>query len=474
MKKRQKRNLILTAFAAVFLLAVYIFLLFSDSRKKEGNDLTIYTLEEGLVDRLEFTGRDGAVSLIKKDDIWLYEKDESFPLNQKFVETMLKKTAVLKTERCVAEGKEHFAEYGLDQPSNKITVTAGGRKKVIDLGDCNGATGDYYMTVEGTEKIYTADATFYNLFSNSILSMASRESLPGIAPDSITEFSVAEKGKKIIFCKNSSAAGGNGNSSENGEKNSNGISGWTVREEGEEQGAGEIREADSSLVMQLLSQVIKLRYEEMAVYRPREEELESCGLAKPEAELRIIWLEEEKPVTYVIRIGKKEGENRYVYAENGQGIYRTAGSSLQPFLNLTADAFLTLNVAPVKQQELERLTVLADSRRAEFTIESADGGKKIYYLNGREITEKEFNSFYYPLYGFSAEKRVSDVADQLTQAPVLTLIYDRKEEAGEDWKVELIPYDQNYYGAKVNGRAVLLVNRQKVNDLLLEAEKILR
>lgn len=103
---------------------------------------------------------------------------------------------------------------------------------------------------------------------------------------------------------------------------------------------------------------------------------------------------------------------------------------------------------------------------------SADG-KIRYSLNGQEITEKEFNRFYYLLYSFSAEKRVADITEQLRQEPMMTLIYDRKEEEGTDCKVELIPYDQNYYGAKVNGKAVLLVNRQKVNQLLQEAERIL-
>ena len=38
-------------------------------------------------------------------------------------------------------------------------------------------------------------------------------------------------------------------------------------------------------------------------------------------------------------------------------------------------------------------------------------------------------------------------------------------------QAELIPYDQNYYGAKVNGKAFLLVNRQRVNEILSEISK---
>ena len=175
----------------------------------------------------------------------------------------------------------------------------------------------------------------------------------------------------------------------------------------------------------------------------------------------------------MIDIGKEDGEERFVYAKSGRGIYRTKDRVVQPFMNLKSESFLTMNVAPIRQQELDGLTILVDARRAEFTMTSSADGKIRYSLNGQEITEKEFNRFYYLLYSFSAEKRVADITEQLRQEPVMTLIYDRKEEEGTDCKVELIPYDQNYYGAKVNGKAVLLVNRQKVNQLLQEAEMIL-
>ena len=38
--------------------------------------------------------------------------------------------------------------------------------------------------------------------------------------------------------------------------------------------------------------------------------------------------------------------------------------------------------------------------------------------------------------------------------------------------VELIPYVQNYYGAKVDGQRFLLVNRQRVNSLINEVNKL--
>ena len=137
---------------------------------------------------------------------------------------------------------------------------------------------------------------------------------------------------------------------------------------------------------------------------------------------------------------------------------------------MTPEAFLSLNVAPVKEN-FDTLTITTAAGSAEFTIKRGIGrDAEVYVLNGAEITEARFNSIYYQLYAFSAERRVSDIADQLTKEPVLTYVYSDSAVGGGNVQVELIPYDQNY-SAKVNGKAFLLVNRQRVNEVSNEISK---
>jgi hypothetical protein len=365
---------------------------------------------------------------------------------------MLEKTAQLSAEKKVGKGENLYALYGLDHPSNKITVTAGSVEKVITLGDANSATGDYYMSVEGKDDIYTVDSTFYNLFSNSILKMASRETLPGILVDDIMSFSVDCPDGRILFEKSLLTLGEDNNST----------GAWTVQEQN-----GAVMEADPEQVTLVLTQVMKLRYEEMTAYQPTKEELDFYGLSDPEAVLEMIYMKDHQK-KYVIRIGLEADDFRYVYAENGQGIYKVKSSSLDPLLHLSSDDFLSLYIAPVKPEELQKIEISWESGHIEFEKRMTDGKQTRYYCNGNEIEQREFNSFSYPLYAFAAEKRVSDVSDQLKQESALTLKYTRMSGTKEDLFVEMIPYDQNYYAAKVNGKAVLLVNRQKVNGLMEE------
>ena len=452
MRKEQKRNLIVTFIIAAVLLAVYVFLVQAE-KKQSGNDNTVvYTMEADAVTALSYKSGDENVSLVKKDGTWYDAEDESFPLNQKFLETMVNKTAQLKAQRYVGNGDKAFSQYGLENPSNVITVTTADKEVKILLGDTNGATGDCYMAVEGAGKVYTVDATFQTLFSNGLTAMAARESLPEMKLEGIMSVQVENNGESIAF-----------------EKQENDV--WVMAD-----GA----EADSGLVTELIGKIMKLRYEAMVVYRPEKGKLAEYGLDKPQARIAVTYKDADgNEKTYELLVSSQgplgEGADkatRYVCAQDGQAIYTMRESNLDSFFQLTPEAFLSLNVAPVKKEQFDTLTVTTAAGNAEFSIKR-DAGRnaETYALNGTEITEAEFNSVYYQLYAFSAERRVSDIAGQLTKDPVLTCIYSDSTGNNETVQAELIPYDQNYYGAKVNGKAFLLVNRQRVNEILSEISK---
>lgn len=466
MKKEQKRNLLLASVTALLLLIIYI-MMPSGAVGKPEEGITVYSMDADTVTGLSFESSGGRIDLVRTDKGGVYEEDKTFPLNQNFVDTMLDKTAQLTARRFVAEGSRHFGEYGLDRPSNEIQVTGTGRTETIYLGSTNSATGDCYMAVGGSEKIYTVDSTFSNLFSSSLNTMAIRETLPGISLDNMTMVTVEEKGGTFTFSRSGPGDGA-----------------WNVSEK-----IGTERPADTGLVSGCLGKLVKLRYEEMTVYRPSEGQMEEYGLAGRDTGslIRIAYQDdswqdssrqEDKTDTareFVLHIGKDsgDGQSTYVYPEGGQGIYAVSKEGLEPFMHLRAEDFLSLSIAPVKAETLAGLTLTWDNGKAEFAVTpSMDGQKAVYTLNGHEIAEAQFNAFYYPLYGFTAEKRVSDMASQLTGPPILTMEYRCVPGTAEDMTVELIPYDQNYYGAKVNGQAFLLVNRQRVNSLINEVNQL--
>ena len=473
MRKKEGIRLLGMAFAALALLCLYLFLLQKNGKSQEEAGIVVYQLEEGEIERLEFSGLSGPVALVKRREEWKYELDESFPLNQRFVETMLEKTAVLRAKRKVGQGREHFGEYGLDAPSNIIRLEAGSKEKVIRLGNINSATGDCYLNMEGSDEIYIVDATFPNVFSAGLNDLASRETLPGMTIDTMTALEIRSASSYLRFEKGEAVESAQGQSSwsmrQAGSAGAEGGSGESQSPDGG--GAKEPLAADDARVQELLAQVIRLRYEKMVQYAQEESQMEDYGLDHPQLLLSVCYQEEktQEEREFVLKVGNQmeDGAVYAVYPQDGAGIYTMKAEALEPLFYLAAEDFLSLNVAALKGEELTGLQIRTEGSQILFEIKK-DGAKEDarHFMNGREISQKEFNGFYYQLYALEADKRAADLNSQLTQKEVLSIVYRRKEAEGGDVTAEFIPYDQNYYGVRVNGRASLLINRQKVNQLL--------
>lgn len=291
--------------------------------------------------------------------------------------------------------------------------------------------------------------------------MAARESLPDFTQEDVIRFTVAEGEREITFFREK-------------EEDTHGQKpGWMVRESIHEGTQSVSKEplpeacpADEALVSRLLAQIPKIRYEELAAYHPDEKKLEEWGLQASALRLQVVYRKDGREELFSLGIGAAEDGCRYLYPQGGQGIYKSRDSYITPFQNLTADAFLSLSVAQVRREELKGITVSMGEFHKEYTLEAPKDGRTTFRRDGEGITEKEFNSIYYPLYSLTAEKRVTDMGSQLTRPPALTIEYTRLPGCGEPVLVELIAYDQNYYAARVNGRAELLVNRQRVHALM--------
>ena len=139
---------------------------------------------------------------------------------------------------------------------------------------------------------------------------------------------------------------------------------------------------------------------------------------------------------------------------------------LTVFEQFAPSEYLSMSVVPVKKEQLRQLSISCDGTELNYEMTENQDGSIAYQKNGEEITEAQFNQFYFQLYAVSAEKRVEDVSSQLTEKPVLTMYMERTEEYGGPLDIEIVPFDQNYYCAVIGNRANLLVNRQSVNRIL--------
>ena len=89
----------------------------------------------------------------KKDDTWYYADDHSLNLNQDRIKAMILKVAPLKAEQ-VIENVTDMSQYGLADPERTIQYETADRSVIINVGNLNSMTSQYYIAFPSEMKVY--------------------------------------------------------------------------------------------------------------------------------------------------------------------------------------------------------------------------------------------------------------------------------------------------------------------------------
>ena len=201
MKKKAVRLAVAAALLAVLTTAFFVIKNLTKEEEKQGPVTVSQTPVkdiEGITYRCEAT-KGEPISLVREKDIWYYEKDKEFPLDQVFVTNTMAVSAaeaVSKAERTIENPEEDLSQYGLDQPVltvilKKIT----GDEVKLNVGSYNAGVEGYYLQVEGDQKLYLIDATMVFAFDVSVYDIADKEDYPYVEAGSFTHIAV-QKGSK--------------------------------------------------------------------------------------------------------------------------------------------------------------------------------------------------------------------------------------------------------------------------------------
>ena len=107
------------------------------------------------------------------------KKDETaFPVNQTTLDSAASAIEKVEADR-VLEDVEDLTEYGLDSPSNTVTVdTADGTTK-LNIGDENTSTNQYYISKDDDDStVYVVAADTVSPFMDSRLRLCTGRRFP--------------------------------------------------------------------------------------------------------------------------------------------------------------------------------------------------------------------------------------------------------------------------------------------------------
>ena len=185
--------------------------------------------------------------------------------------------------------------------------------------------------------------------------------------------------------------------------------------------------------------------------------------------------EEEEPETatvdkeLVIYVGDETEGSRYVKVNDSAQVYTITEDSLADILDNTVEDFYNLTVSYLSVNDLDHIEIEAQDGAHQIQVireteEDEDGEETTTYsyeLDGKEMDETDFTSFYNKLINMAGQERLTE-AYEPEEDPVYTFTLTDMD--GGKTVVEYYEYDANFYAAETDGK-VYLVNKMNVRDL---------
>lgn len=210
--------------------------------------------------------------------------------------------------------------------------------------------------------------------------------------------------------------------------------------------------------------------------------------------------------TLTIYVGGETGDDRYVKVDDSKEVYTITKDSLTDILDSTISDFYSLTVNYVSVNDLDSLEIKSDdgdhtvdvvreTAKAEDKEESdtdtdtsdeentdessaetsdersadvdssdettSDTTTTSYELDGEELDESAFTTFYNKLINMTAQERLTEEYTPDGEAAYTFLF---KDTDGNETTAEYYEYDTNFYAAVVRGK-VYLVNKMNVKEL---------
>lgn len=483
-----------------------------ESEAESEENTSVFTASADDIKSLAFMVDDTETTFEKKDDSWVKKDDTDFPVNQSTLDSAASSVTSVESDR-VLEDVDDLAEYGLDSPANTIKIVTKSEDEDGDdttttlyVGDENSSTSQYYVRKDDDEKtVYLVDSSCVEPFTKTLYDYAQMEDFPAISStDTITKISV------------------DGDNSYELKKDAD-TSVWSVSANGEDD------KADSATVSSLVSSFGSMAYNSMADYKC--EDKSKYGLDKPYSTITVDYQEkvetsddnaetsdsetpdsaettdtsedtqesasesedsaeasdaddssDEKTTEMVdkqltILVGNEaDDSNRYVMVNDSNEVYTMSEETLSALTDKTEEDFWDMTVSYVSVNSLASLKVnyqgtdykVNASRETSTDEDGNDTETVTYKLDGADLNETTFTTFYNKLINMAAQKRLTEKYDPDGDAE-LTVTFT--EEDGDTLEVSYYSYDTNYYAAVVDNK-VYLVNKMNIKELFTAFESV--
>ena len=478
----------------------------SSQEKKESEEedtsVELTNLSTDNITSVAFTAGQDNVEFDKKDDTWSEKSDADFPVNQDTVNSAVGGVASLSAAQEISD-VEDLSEYDLDSPQNEIKLTTDDGDTVLQIGMENTSTSQYYVKKSDDDKnVYLVDSSAVEPFMGTLYDFAESGTFPSVTSSTITEVKVdKEDGYELtqdpdnLFWNIS-----DGKTSERADTDKAGTVTSAIGSLSYDSFVDYNCTDDSKYGFDDPYAVITAKYTEEEAVEDESSTDSDTEDDSEEAETKTV----DKEIT--IYVGDETGSDRYVKVNDSKEVYTITEDSLTDILDSTISDFYSLTVNYVSVNDLDSLEIKSDdgdhtvdvvreTAKAEdeeetdtdtdtsdeentdesgaetFDESSADVDSSdettsdttttSYELDGEELDESVFTTFYNKLINMTAQERLTEEYTPDGEAAYTFLF---KDTDGNETTAEYYEYDTNFYAAVV-GDKVYLVNKMNVKEL---------
>ena len=490
----------------------------STESSEEESKTEVYSVKTDDIKSLEFIIDKKDTVFEKKDDSWVKKDETAFPVNQTTLDSAASALEKVEADR-VLENVDDLTEYGLDSPSNSVTVTTDDGTTKFNIGDENTSTNQYYIAKDDEDStVYVVSSSTVTPFMNSLYDYAQGEDFPTIDSSTVKKVQVSQDEDSYIL-----------------EENSDGAT-WDVSTDGSDK-----ETADTTAAGNVTSGLGSLAYDQFTDYNA--EDLSEYGLDKPYATITVDYQEEaendssdesesdseaSESVTedntdsaednsgdsidstasddsssgdssesedaadssdtgdstetttvdkqLVIYVGDNADDgSRYVTIDNKQ-VYTMSTDTLSAIIDKKASDLwsLIVNYQSVKTLDQLQVTYAGDTHTVNVSRETStdDDGNETetttYKLDGNEVDSTTFTTFYNKLVNMAGQKRLTESYTPAADAEMKVVFTDTDN---NQTTVTFYSYDTNYYAAVVDNK-VFLVNKMTAKGMFTAYETL--
>ncbi len=179
--EKQKKQFIVVLILLIVAVAAYLLLhVYNDKKEakeeaeEDADTITITDFDTDDVTAFSYQLNGETLSFAKDGDNWLYDGDTSLDLDEDSITSMLLAVSNLTTEEALEE-YDSLSDYGLDTPSNTITVTTADGTITLLAGNQNEITNSYYMMTGDSDTVYLISTDLNSTFGSAVDDLIAEE-----------------------------------------------------------------------------------------------------------------------------------------------------------------------------------------------------------------------------------------------------------------------------------------------------------